>query len=150
MRMSKGPWETRGILCQTKKKKMRGKINFHYYVIPDWEVCPSRVLRKRGPRWLFVPGIIKCMIVHLHLFTDLLLLLVSDISLLTRRNVIRGSTQRQRGIYFGEASRQNFPHRHLISPSRNRVSSGKFCTNKYFPFQGLQNCVAPSLKVNDA
>lgn len=94
---------------------MRGKINFRYYVIPDWEACPSRALLKTWPQVAICTRNNQVhKIFHLNLFTDLLLLLVSDISLLTHRNIIRGSTQRQRGIYFGEASRQNFPHRHLI------------------------------------
>jgi hypothetical protein len=48
---------------------------------------------------------------HLHLFTDPLLLLVSDISFLTHRNIIPGNIQRQKEIVFGEASKKNFPPR---------------------------------------
>lgn len=47
---------------------------------------------------------------HLHLFTDLLLL-VSDIALPTHRNIIQSHTQRQEEIYFGEASKKNIPSR---------------------------------------
>lgn len=88
---------------------------------------------------------------HLHLFTDLLLLLVSDVSLPTHRNIIQGSTQRQREIYFGDASEnKNFPHRHLILAFPEPSFIWKVLHEGIFPLPGPPECVAPSLKVNDA
>lgn len=88
-------------------------------------------------------------IFRLHLFTDLLLL-VSDISLPTHRNIIQGKTQRQREIYFGEASKQNFPLRspYVAFPEPSciwKVLHGDLCA-----LPGPSDCVAPSEKVNDA
>lgn len=86
-------------------------------------------------------------IFHLQLFTDHILLLVSDISLPTHRNVIPGSTQRQKAIDFGEASKQNFPPR---SPYLAFPEPGFIWKVLHEENVSPSECVAPSLKVNDA
>ena len=82
---------------------------------------------------------------HLQLFTDLLSL-VSDISLPTHRNIIQG----RKKFTLERHPKKIFPPQSpwLACPELNFV--WKVLHEEMFSLPGLLECVAPSVKVNEA
>lgn len=135
--VSKGFWEAQGI---ARQKERREKVNFHYYVIPDWKCALVRWLWNCGSWRLSVPGVIKC----IRCSTDTYLLIIFYYWCLTFHywptEILSEAVSKGRKKFTLERHQKKiFPCSHLMQPSRNRVSSGKFCMKKCFPFQDLQN-----------